>query len=304
MAYGLVSLEKRMKDNIKNYSLDQLFDIGKLSEYLEAACQVSGISFFLADRHGEEVVRVGEFEGVQPNVEETPGDKIRVAGRTVAHLYTSIAKEDDDAQKMFVAGIVQQFTSIAESTYTNMETSIYVDELEKRLEKEQYQVKHGEKKDALTGTLNSTYFESRANVIDRSDVIPVAVICANINDWKYVNDKYGDEESDRLIKVVAEMIKKEAKNEYVIGRCGGDFFHILIPMVEDGEAEDYCKRVQDACEAFEDEKIAPSVACGYVFKTNVEQSVMNLVSDAEYEMFNNKFEIKNAPGYRERLEKK
>ncbi len=304
MAFGLISLEKRMKDNIKNYSLDLLFDIGKLSEYLEAAYLVSGISFLLVDRHGEKVFSIGDFAGFNPDVVNAPGDKIRISGRTVAHLYTREEELTGEAQKRFVEGIVGHLTMLAESTYSNMETSIYVDELEKRLEKEQYQVKHGEKKDALTGTLNSTYFENRANVIDRSDVVPVAVICANINDWKYVNDRYGDEESDRLIKVVAEILKKEAKNEYVIGRCGGDFFHILIPMVEDGEAEDYCSRVQAACDAFEDERIAPSVACGYVFKTNVEQSVMNLVSDAEYEMFNNKFEIKNAPGYRERLEKK
>ena len=36
----------------------------------------------------------------------------------------------------------------------------------------------------------------------------------------------------------------------------------------------------------------------------LEQALADLVSDAEYEMFDNKFEIKNAPGYRERLEKR
>lgn len=303
MAFGLVSLEKRMKDNIKNYSLDQLFDIGKLSDYLESACAVSHISFLLVDRHGEKAVSVGGFAGFKPDVVNAPGHKIRVSNRTVAHLYTKDEEVTGAAQERFVSAVVQQLTELAVNTYESIETSIYADELEKRLEKEQYQVKHGEKKDALTGALNSTYFENRAKVIDRSDVVPVAVICANINDWKYVNDKYGDEESDRLIKVVAGILEDEAKDEYVIGRCGGDFFHILIPLVEEGEAEDYCTRVQSRCDAFEDDKIAPSVACGYVFKMNVEQSVLELVSDAEYEMFNNKFEIKNAPGYRERLEK-
>lgn len=45
------------------------------------------------------------------------------------------------------------------------------------------------------------------------------------------------------------------------------------------------------------------MACGIVYKTNVEEKVEDKLDDAEYEMFNNKFEIKNAPGYRERLEK-
>ena len=305
MAFGLISLEKRMKDNIRNYSLDQLFDIEKLSNFLQSATAISQISFLLVDRHGKKVVCVGgEFEAFEPDVVNAPGYKIRVSSRTIAHLYVTEEEVSSESQKRFVEAVAQQLTELAVNTYENIETSMYADELEKRLEKEQYQVKHGEKKDALTGALNSTYFENRAKVIDRSDVVPVAVICANINDWKYVNDNFGEEESDRLIKVVAEILREEAKNEYVIGRCGGDFFHILIPLVEDGEAEEYCNRVQSRCDAFEDDKIAPSVACGFVFKNNVEQSVLNLLSDAEYEMFNNKFEIKNAPGYRERLEKK
>ena len=74
-------------------------------------------------------------------------------------------------------------------------------------------------------------------------------------------------------------------------------------MAENDEAKDYCVRVQQKCMEFEDAHLAPSVACGFVLKYNVEQKLQDLLSDAEYEMFNNKFEIKNAPGYRERLEK-
>jgi diguanylate cyclase (GGDEF)-like protein len=257
------------------------------------------------DRHGEKAVCVGRFTGFKPDVEAAPGMKIRVSERTIAHLYVKDEEiAGDAARQQYVQAIVTELTMLARSSYEKTELSLYVDELEKRLEKEQYQVKHGEKKDMLTGTLNSTYFESRAKVIDRSDVVPVAVICANINDWKYVNDKYGDEESDRLIRTVAQIIMQEAHDEYVIARCGGDFFHILIPLAEDGEAEDFCRRVQARCDSFEDAHIAPSVACGFVVKTNVEQSVLELLSDAEYEMFNNKYAIKNAPGYRERLEKR
>ena len=99
-------------------------------------------------------------------------------------------------------------------------------------------------------------------------------------------------------------MKEEAKPDYVIGRVDGDVFIVLIPMAEIQEAEEYCRRVQVACNTYEDEIIAPSVACGVVYKTNVEEQLGNKLPDAEYEMFNNKFEIKNAPGYRERLEKR
>lgn len=304
MAFGLVPLEKRLKDNIRNYSLDQIYEIGQLSRFLEGINKVTGISLLLTDRHGEKAVSAGNFVGFKPDTVNAPGKKIRVAGRTIAHLYTKEEENGDRVKESLVEAVVAQLTEQAAKSYEAAELSLYVDDLEKKLEKEQYRVKHGEKEDALTGVLNSTYFDNKMQIIDRSQAVPVAVICANINDWKYVNDNFGDEESDRLIQVVAGFLKQEAKAEYIIGRCGGDFFNVLIPMAEDGEAEDYCKRVQQKCLEFEDAHLAPSVACGSVIKYNVEQALADLVSDAEYEMFENKFEIKNAPGYRERLEKR
>ena len=140
-------------------------------------------------------------------------------------------------------------------------------------------------------------------LIDRSEVIPVAVINVNINDWKFVNDHYGDEESDRLIQTVAGILKEEAGAGYVVGRIDGDVFGVLIPMAEDGEAGEYAKKVSRRCDTYEDDILAPSVAIGIVCKTNIEETLEERLSDAEYEMFNNKFEVKNAPGYRERLEK-
>ena len=38
-------------------------------------------------------------------------------------------------------------------------------------------------------------------------------------------------------------------------------------------------------------------------KENVEESLTDKLADAEYEMFENKLEMKNAPGYQERLRK-
>lgn len=303
MAFGLIPLEKRLKDNIRNYSLDQLFDVGQLSEFMENMNKLTGISLLLTDRHGEKAVSIGNFVGFKPDTVNAPGKKIRVQGRTVAHLYVKEDEMQDQAREALADSFVVQLTRQAEKAYEAIELSLYADDLEKRLEKEQYQVKHGEKEDALTGVLNSTYFENKMKVVDRAQIVPVAVICANINDWKYVNDHFGDEESDRLIRLVASFLKEEAKPDYIIGRCGGDFFHVLIPMTEDGEAMDYCNRVQQRCMEYEDVHLAPSVACGHVVKYNVEQKLSDLISDAEYEMFNNKFEIKNAPGYRERLEK-
>ena len=305
MDYKAIPFEKRIKENIRNYALDNLYHIDTLTEYCKALCQVADLEILLTERHGEKVVSVGNFAGFTPDVVGEPGRKIRVYGRTIAHLYTRTDKvpEEKLAQtEKLLNELAAMLSQWGEEAYLHTESSIYLDELEEQIGVQHIQTARGEKEDALTGVYHKLYFEVRMKVIDRAEVVPVAVINVNINDWKFVNDHFGDEESDRLIKTIADILKQEAKPDYVIGRIDGDVFITLIPMAEDGEAEDYCDRVQKACLNYEDPILAPSVACGLVYKTNVEEVLQNKLPDAEYEMFNNKFEVKNAPGYRERLE--
>ena len=178
----------------------------------------------------------------------------------------------------------------------------YMEELEGKDEAKQKE--QDSRMDELTGVFANDYFEKRMQIVDRSEVVPVAVIEININDWKYANDHYGDEESDRLIRIIADIVREEANPYFVIGRIDGDVFGVLIPMVEEGEAEDYARRIKERCVNYEDEKLAPSVAIGIVYKNNIEQSVQDLFSDAQYEMFEDKLAMKQEPGYRERLEGK
>lgn len=306
MDYKAIPFEQRIKENIRNYSMDNLYALDTLTEYCKALGAVTGADLLITERHGEKIVSVGGFAGFTPDVVGAPGRKVRVYGRTIAHLYAEtdkVPEEKRQAVERMLDGFAAMLSHWGEQTYLHTETAIYADELEQELGVQHMQTARGENEDALTGVYHKLYFEERMKVIDRAEVVPVAVINVNINDWKYVNDHFGDEESDRLIRTIAEILKQEKKPDYVIGRVDGDVFIVLIPMAEDGEAEAYCERVQRACLAYEDKILAPSVACGVVYKTNVEEMIADKLDDAEYEMFNNKFEIKNAPGYRERLEK-
>ena len=307
MAYKTIPFEKRIKDNIKNYAPDKLFPVENLTEYFKAFTKACGVEILLTDRHGERLISTGDFSNFNGDVVANPGRKVRVCDRTVGHLYCRFDNVEDSGKVIFdlmLDQLVALLERLGEQTYLFTESSLYIDELEDK-EKTQQQIRiHSEKLDPLTGVFNKLYFEKRMGIIDRAEIIPVGVVNININDWKYVNDHFGDEESDRLIRLVANLIRTESKAEYVVGRVDGDVFVTLIPMAEDNEAEEFARRVQAACLASEDAILSPSVACGVIYKSNVEQHLEDLLSDAEYEMFRNKLEIKNAPGYRERLEKR
>ena len=305
MDYKAIPFEKRIKENIRNYALDNLYALDVLTDYCRALCAVTNAAVLITERHGEKIVSVGGFAGFTPDVVGNPGRKVRVYGRTIAHLYADTKKVPEDKRQdveQLLDGFANMLSQWGEAAYLHRESSIYMDELEEKVGVQHVQTAKGEKEDALTGVYHKHYFEERMQVIDRSEIAPVAVVNVNINDWKYVNDNYGDEESDRLIKTIADILKEKAKPDYVIGRIDGDVFIVLIPLADDGEAEDYCREVQEACMNYEDAILVPSAACGVVYKTNGEEVLADKLADAEYEMFNNKFEIKNAPGYRERLE--
>lgn len=306
MSYQTISFDKRIKENIKNYALSNLYDTELLKDYLGNLAKLLEIHILLTDRHGEKEIVIGDsFLGFHPDVVAEPGRKLRIQNRTVGHLYIKelIPGQNERLINDVVDGTLAMLAKLGEEVYLHREGNIYREELERKLEEKKRMSSQQEKEDVLTGVYNKSYFESRMNVIDRSEIIPVAVVNININDWKFVNDHFGDEESDRLIQVVSNIIKEESKPDFVVGRIDGDVFGVLIPLAADGEAEEFASRVQDKCFTYEDSILAPSVAVGVVYKTNVEETLEERMSDAEYEMFNHKFEIKNAPGYRERLTK-
>lgn len=307
MGYNAIPYDKRIKENIRNYSLSNLYNMESIKKYLYNLAKTFQINILLTDRHGEKEVVIGDsFVGFHPDVVNDPGRKLRVQGRTVGHLYVNApgSIQDNHLLNAMVDGTVELFAKLGEEAYLHRESSIYLEELEKQLEDKIHKVKGNEREDVLTGVFNKLYFESKMKVIDRSEIVPVAVLNVNINDWKYANDHFGDEESDRLIRVVADILKEEAGSYFVIGRIDGDVFGVLIPMAEEGEAESYAAKIQERCMTYDDPHLAPSVAVGIVYKTNIEETLEEKLSDAEYEMFENKFNIKNSEGYRQRLEKK
>lgn len=299
MQYQKGTLEVRLNSHIKDYDFHRLYEADKVCSMAAAICDALNLEMLLTDRKGKTVYLCGSM-AENPDIDNMPGMKIRVYDRTIAHLYVGYEKcaVDKGKAETLVKGFADMLESLGSEIYFHKEAGMYIDDHHKS------KTIQSDKEDALTGVMSQSYFEHRMQIIDRSEVVPVAAIVFNINDWKVANDNFGDEESDRLIATIADIIKEHAKPEYIIGRVDGDVFDVIIPMPEDDEAESYSKAVQNACDAFEDEHLAPSVAVGVAYKNNVETSMESVFSDAEVEMLENKIFIKNSKEYCNRLKKK
>lgn len=296
------TFENGLEENIRQYRLNDLVEQEKIREAFLLPAQAFGMELLITCRHGEEFLATGKFRGFVPDVVNKPGDKLRVQNRTIGHVYADFAgvsADNEEAVQKWYRGMLLLLTDLLCETYLRTEAQLYISKQGILTGNEG----HSEKTDSLTGVYNQTYFQNRLKVIERSEVVPVALIQANINDTKFFFDTYGEAEGNRLLCIVADALKHCAKKEYIIGRCGVDVFHVLIPLPEDGEAESYCETVRAAVWASEDDVLAPSVAMGIVYKTNVEESFEEILSDAEFEMLSDKMRMKQQPGYEERKKK-
>lgn len=298
MQYQAETLDVRLKNHITNYDFHSLYEPEKVCSIAKNLCEAICLSMQITDRKGNVILECGDAKE-QSDMSLYSDRKVKVCGRTMLHIYVKSEKSviGSDYAKKLVEDLANSLEELGAERYFHKEAGSYLDEYYKSA------TIHSDKEDALTGVMSQSYFEHRMQIIDRSEVVPVAAIVVNINDWKFANDHFGDEESDRLIALVADILKEKAKPEYLIGRVDGDVFYIVIPMPEQMEAENYCKAVMKECDMFEDDHLAPSVACGIAYKTNVEHSVESVFSEAEVEMLENKISIKNAEGYCKRLKK-
>ncbi|MEH7331301.1 EAL domain-containing protein [Neobacillus drentensis] len=104
----------------------------------------------------------------------------------------------------------------------------YVDDLKRSKELIEFQAYH----DPLTGLLNRRYFQEKIkHIIDPNDKRrTLSVLFIDMDRFKQVNDSFGHNKGDELLKIVAERIKQclpdEGRN--IITRQGGDEFIILL----------------------------------------------------------------------------
>lgn len=104
--------------------------------------------------------------------------------------------------------------------------------------------------DPLTGLANRALFTDRLNHAvqrQRRELMPLAVLCLDLDDFKLVNDSLGHPAGDELLVRVAERLTGCLRTTDTVARLGGDEFAVLI---EEG-AEDALLAAARVLEAFQ-----------------------------------------------------
>ena len=104
----------------------------------------------------------------------------------------------------------------------------YVEDLHKSKEQIEYQANH----DPLTGLLNRRYLQEKLTsliTLTNKQYEEVSVLFMDMDRFKQVNDSYGHNKGDELLKIIANRIKSCIQSEKsILIRHGGDEFIILL----------------------------------------------------------------------------
>ena len=103
--------------------------------------------------------------------------------------------------------------------------------------------------DALTGVNNRRFFDQRLDEeISRAQRLQTSVSCLfiDIDHFKSVNDSYGHETGDLVLKKVAELIRAQLRSIDVVARYGGEEFAVLLEQSGQDWAEEVAVRIQQS----------------------------------------------------------
>ncbi|UCI26985.1 sensor domain-containing diguanylate cyclase [Mesorhizobium sp. B2-8-5] len=101
--------------------------------------------------------------------------------------------------------------------------------------------------DPLSGILNRRGFEERATVLlDQCGKagFPVALVLADLDHFKALNDQHGHEAGDRVIADFAAKLRSATGARGAAGRIGGEEFAVLLPLSDLGAARLFAEAIR------------------------------------------------------------
>ncbi len=116
-----------------------------------------------------------------------------------------------------------------------------------KLKSEKEQFEELALKDPLTGLNNRRAFISESNrILDlaKRHGEPLSLLMLDIDNFKKINDTYGHDVGDLVLKKLAEVIKKNVRSSDIPARFGGEEFVILLPKTDEKGALLVAERIR------------------------------------------------------------
>jgi len=155
--------------------------------------------------------------------------------------------------------------------------------------------------DTLTGLPNRKLFDDRlhqAMVQSKRHQQPLAVVYIDLDGFKAINDNYGHDAGDHLLKAISEQMKACLRESDTLARFGGDeFVAVLVDLADIHTSTPYIKRMLAAAArpvAYQGHQLQVSSSIGVAFFAPTDDSAADqLLRQADQAMYQAKLAGKN-----------
>lgn len=157
---------------------------------------------------------------------DVPDHEIQISDKT---CYVSVKPIRDSSG--FTVGEMVSLTDITQRK-----------NIEKELIEANKQLQFLANNDPLTGVLNTRAYhqtcEKIINLANRHDAL-FSVLFVDLDHFKNINDIYGHDAGDLVLKATSNCIMDTCRKSDVIGRVGGEEFSIFLPETDSAGADSY-----------------------------------------------------------------
>ena len=150
--------------------------------------------------------------------------------------------------------------------------------------------------DPLIGILNRRKGSDLIKrAIDRSSMLdePSSIIMFDIDNFKNINDIYGHNTGDYVLKETTSIIKDQSRENDVFIRWGGEEFLILCPKTNLDSAYKLAERFRESIEKHQFKKLIRVTASFGVIELNHHESLRSQIDRADSNLYASKRKGKN-----------
>ncbi|MDD3818457.1 MAG: diguanylate cyclase, partial [Actinomycetota bacterium] len=140
-----------------------------------------------------------------------------------------------------------------------------------------YQAYH----DKLTGTYNRLFFEEEMKRLDTKRMYPISIIIGDINGLKLINEAYGYNKGDEVLKKAATILKNNLRHEDILCRWGGDEFALILPNTKKEDSIKIINRIKESCIKNSTESIPLNISMGFAVKKSSKKKINEIAKEAE-----------------------
>lgn len=144
--------------------------------------------------------------------------------------------------------------------------------------------------DQLTGLYNRHYFVNEIKRLEHSREHPIAIISADLDNLKDINDTGGHAAGDKYLQACAAIFKETLRGYDLLARIGGDEFALVLNQTDRAAGENIMKRIMRNVEKYNRANTAMplSISMGLAVSEAPDQPLEKTLRDADTLMYKEK----------------